>query len=245
MRAGQQHVDAEASIGIGTAEKEETRVHDERDVGIFRERAANLRQRIHHAGGGFVMNESDGVELSGREFRVDRLVIDRLPPLHLERLGLLAATPGDIEPFVGKRAAHAAEDAVALTRLRIGRFHHAPGGRGGKKNRLLRAEQCLQARMNLAVEILEILAAMADHRPRKSRERFFRNLDRAGNEEFVVRNHGQILTAKSKCANASRSHSSRLTNEADVTAALDARDFDVVDSFDVRAEAQIFLEIVF
>ena len=99
--------------------------------------------------------------------------------------------------------------------------------------------------MNLAVEIFKSLAAMANHRMRKGVERFFRNLDRAGNEKFIVRNHGQILPAKSKCANASRSHSSRLTNEADVTAALDARDFDVVDSFDVRAEAQIFLEIVF
>ena len=51
-----------ASIAIGTAEEGRDGVDDERDVGIFRERAANLRQRIHHAGRGFVMNQSDGVE---------------------------------------------------------------------------------------------------------------------------------------------------------------------------------------
>ena len=43
--------------------------------------------------------------------------------------------------------------------------------------------------MNLAVEIFESLAAMANHGTRKSGERFRRNLDRAGNEKLVVRSH--------------------------------------------------------
>ena len=43
--------------------------------------------------------------------------------------------------------------------------------------------------MNFAVKIFEALAAMADHRPGKGGQRFFRNFDRAGNEKLVVRRH--------------------------------------------------------
>src|SRR4051812_32043731 len=43
--------------------------------------------------------------------------------------------------------------------------------------------------MNVAVEIFEIFAAMADHRSRKSRHRFRRNFDRAGSEKLVVWKH--------------------------------------------------------
>ena len=125
---------------------------------------------------------------SGRELRVDRFVINRLAPLHLERLGLLAATPRDVEPFIGKRAAHAAEDTLP-NEIADGRLHHSPGGRRRKKNRLACAEQLLQSRMKPTVEIPKVFAAMADHRPGKSRERFFRNLDRPGREEFIVGNH--------------------------------------------------------
>src|SRR5205814_6935638 len=46
-------------------------------------------------------------------------------------------------------------------------------------------------RMETAIKIREILAAVAEHRPGKSGERFFRNLDGAGREELVVRNHGE------------------------------------------------------
>ena len=45
--------------------------------------------------------------------------------------------------------------------------------------------------MNFAVEIFKSFAAMADHRPGKSGQRFFRNFDRAGNEKFIVRRHSE------------------------------------------------------
>ena len=143
---------------------------------------------IHHAGGGFVVDQGDGVELPGRELSVDRLVIDRLPPLHLQRLGFLPAAARDIEPLVGERAAHAAEDALP-NEIADRRLHHAPGRGGGKKNRLLRAKQFLQPRMDLAVKALKGFAAVANHRPGKSGEGFLRNLDRAGHEKLVVWNH--------------------------------------------------------
>ena len=45
--------------------------------------------------------------------------------------------------------------------------------------------------MDVAVEILEILAAVADHRPGKSGHRFRGNFDRAGDEKFIVRYHSE------------------------------------------------------
>ena len=153
------------------------------DVGIFRQDAAISPQRIHHAGRGFIVNQRDGIELSGRQLPIDCLRIDVLAPFDLQRLGVLAAPLRDIEPFVRKRAAHAAEHA-AIDQIADRGFHHAPGRGRGKKHRLLRAEQLLKLRMNRAVKILEIVAAMADHRPRKCRPGFFGNFDRTGNESL-------------------------------------------------------------
>ena len=48
--------------------------------------------------------------------------------------------------------------------------------------------------MNRPVEILKILAAMADHRARKRRPRFFRYFDGTRNEKLVVRDHRQRST---------------------------------------------------
>jgi hypothetical protein len=47
----------------------------------------------------------------------------------------------------------------------------------------------LQLRVNVAVEIPEIFAAMADHRARKRGHRFLGNLDRTGDEKLVMRLH--------------------------------------------------------
>ncbi len=87
-------------------------VENERDVGIFRERAANFRQRIHYAGRCFVVNQCDSVEFSGRERAIEILRVNVFPPIDLKRLGGFAAASRDIEPFVRERAAHAAEHAA-------------------------------------------------------------------------------------------------------------------------------------
>ena len=160
-----------ASIAIGTAENDETVSTMSATSRIFRHRATNLRQRIHHAGGGFVMNQSNGVELSRSRAVDPARWIDVSAPFHLQRFGLFSAAPRDIEPFVGERAAHAAKDALA-DEIADRCFHHAPGRRGRKKNRLLRSEELLQLRMNVAVKAFESFAAMADHRARKGGQVF-------------------------------------------------------------------------
>ena len=149
------------------------------------------------------MNQRDGVEFSGREFGVDIFVIDVFAPIDLKRLGVFAATFRDIEPFVGEGAAHAAKDA-AIDEVADRCFHHAPGGGSGKENRLFCSEQFLQFWVNLAVEILECFAAVSDHRPGECGERFFRNLDRTGNEKFIVRSHGATFNVQRPTSNVQR-----------------------------------------
>src|SRR5919108_1391830 len=109
-------------------------------------------------------------------------------PFHFKRLSFLPATLGHIEPFVGKRAAHAAKHA-AIDQITDGRFHHAPRRRRGKKHWLLRSEQRLEFWMDGAIKVLKVLTAMANQRTRKRRPCFFGNFNRPGNEKLVVRMH--------------------------------------------------------
>ena len=91
-------------------------------------------------------------------------VIDVFAPFNLQRFRIFAGTPGDIEPFVGERTTHAAEGG-AIDQVTNRRLHHTPGRGGGEKDRLFGCEQFLELRVNVAVEVLKILAAMPDHGP--------------------------------------------------------------------------------
>ncbi len=92
--------------------------------------------------------------------------------------------------------------------------------------------------MNVAVKILKIFAAMTDHRSRECRQRFCGDLDRAGSEKLVVRVHGDIVRRFRRLAQiffgapppgALRRSVLFLLNEADVAAALDVADSDVLE----------------
>ena len=163
-------------------------VDDEQHVGVFFNHGAEFRQRAHHARGGLVVNKGDGVEFAGGKLGVEQFRQDRLTPFHLEPLGLLAAALGNVEPFVGKRAAHAVEHFLG-DEIANGAFHHTPRGGGGEEHRLFGAEKGLELRMNGRVELLEVVAAVADHRLAESGKGFLRNFDRARDEELGVR-HG-------------------------------------------------------
>ena len=64
------------------------------------------------------MGQRDGIEFSIRQLPIEILLVDVLSPFHLKRLGIFPASLRDIEPFVRKRAAHAAKHA-AIDQLRI------------------------------------------------------------------------------------------------------------------------------
>ena len=136
-----------SSIGIGRAENEETVSTMRATSGYFANDVADLCERIHDAGRGFVVDQGDGVEIAGSEFLVEGRRVDRPAPLDLKRFGVLSATAADVEPFVGEGAAHAVENPTR-NEIADGCFHHAPGGRSGKEDWLLRSEQSLQPRMN-------------------------------------------------------------------------------------------------
>ena len=110
------------------------------------------------------MDQHDGVELSSGEFLVDCLVIDVFAPFDLQRFSILSATFGDVEPLVREGTAHAAEHA-AIDQVADRRLHHTPRRGGGEKYGLPGCEQFLELRVNVAVKILKILAAMPNHGP--------------------------------------------------------------------------------
>ena len=156
------------------------RVHDEHHVGIFFLERGDFGERAHDAGGSFVVDDGEGVELAGGELFVHGLGADGRAPVHLERLGLFAAAFGDVEPFVRKRAAHAVED-LSGDEIADGAFHHAPGGRGGEIDQLLGGKQLLELRLDFGVKVFEALAAMTDHRRAKRLEGLLADLDRSRN----------------------------------------------------------------
>jgi hypothetical protein len=131
------------------------------------------------------VDERDRVELAGGQLGLDRLGHDWLAPLDLQRLGLLAALLGHVEPLVRKRAAHAVEHFLA-DEIADRTLHHAPGRAGADEDRLLGVENLLQLRVDVGVERLEILRSMPNHRARKRAHGFFRNFHRAGDEQFDV-----------------------------------------------------------
>ena len=111
--------------------------------------------------------------------------------------------------------------------------------------------------MNVAVKIFERFAAMADHRPREGLERFRRDLDRAGGEKLVVRDHGKRSTVRAGLANRSTFNGLKCRrlasgtdtlqsffNEADVAAAFDPGLLYLRDIVVAQAEAHVLFDIV-
>ena len=90
--------------------------------------------------------------------------------------------------------------------------------------------------MNVAVKVLKIFAAMSDHGLRKGSQRFRRNLDWAGDEKLVVRNHTKRSTfnAKRSTSNAEDSRDARIHERLEQNGISPALSF-VPDEADVAA----------
>src|SRR5882757_10283458 len=80
LRAGEHDVDAQRVHRDWDGGEGRDGIEDKSDVGIFRERAANLRQRIYHASRGLVMNQSNGVESPARQLVIDSFLVDVFSP---------------------------------------------------------------------------------------------------------------------------------------------------------------------
>src|SRR5438552_11646397 len=100
LRAGQHDVDPERLHVDLDRRKRRDGVDDENDAGVFRERAADSRQRVHYAGRRFVMNQRHGAEFSGGERTIDSSLVDAFSPIDLQWLGVFSAAARDVEPFI-------------------------------------------------------------------------------------------------------------------------------------------------
>ena len=58
------------------------------------------------------MGQRNGIEFSSGQLPIEILRVDMLSPFHLKRFRVFPASFRDIEPFVRKRAAHAAKHAA-------------------------------------------------------------------------------------------------------------------------------------
>ena len=95
------------------------RIHDEHHVRIFFLERGDFGQRAHHAGGGFVVNERERVELAGGKFRIDLLGADGRAPIHLQAFGLLCRSACETSSHLSENAPHMQFRTFLATRLRI------------------------------------------------------------------------------------------------------------------------------
>ena len=112
--------------------------------------------------------------------------------------------------------------------------------------------------MNIAVEIFERFAAMANHRTREGGESFFRNFDGAGNEKLVVWDHeanvqrSTLNVQRSMQGDSRRTYESAgetpalpcLFDETDVAAAFDVAGVNILEVLGFRGETKIFFHIM-
>ena len=188
LAAGEHDVDAELVHRNGQDGEGGDGVDDEQDLGELLEDIGEFLDRVHAPGGGLVVDECHHVDVTLGETLLEELGGDRVAPLDLKLLGLVAAALGDVVPLVGEGAGHAVED-LPLHEVAEGTFHHAPRGGGGDVDGSGRLEELLESRLNRGVELFEIIAAMADHRLAECLESFFGNLNGSRAEEFDVCAH--------------------------------------------------------
>ena len=185
MRAGQQQVDAETvELNLHGGERANA-VDDKHHVRILGFELGNLDKRAHHAGGCFVVDECDGVELAGGQALVDLFRQDGGSPLHLQCLSLLPTAFGHVEPLVGEGTLHAGEYALSH-QVAYSALHNTPSRCRAEINQALRVEQRLQVWHHGSIQVFKVLAAMPDHRHAKRFKRLVTDLDRPRYVQFQV-----------------------------------------------------------
>lgn len=185
LGTGEQDIDAEGIFLYGQDGEGRDGIDNADDLGKFADYGHDISERIHGAGGSFVMDEGEGVELAGGEVFADILGIDWGAPLILKRLGFEAAARGDIEPFIGKSAG-ADIEYLALAEIAQSAFHDAPCGGGGKKNGIAGKEKRLKARLHGFVQLDKVGAAVAENGRSHGLIGLGGDLNGAGDEEFVA-----------------------------------------------------------
>ena len=185
LAAGEQHVDAEFIHRNRLRGKRRDAIDNKHHLRELAQDGGDLRKRVAHATGGFVVDECECIESTLGEFGTDHVRLDGLSPIDLESCCFFAAALAHIKPLVGKRTAHAVEDFFCRE-IPDRALHDSPSGGSGEKDRALGSEEGLQAGLDAAVEFFEFRPAVADHRRAHGAEGFFGNFDRTRNEELDV-----------------------------------------------------------
>jgi hypothetical protein len=137
------------------------------------------------------VNQRERVESPGSQLSINRLWVNRLTPLDLQRNCRFSAAFGNIEPFIGESATHAIQHALA-NQVPDCSFHNTPRGRCREINLLLGAKQVLQFRVYAPVKLFEVAASVTNHRLGHCGERFGRYLNRPGDKKFDRFGHATV-----------------------------------------------------
>ena len=184
LRSREQHINAQRIHRDRHHAERRHAVHDQAHIREILHHRADLLDVRHHARRGLVVNQRHRIESARTQCRADLLAAHRLTPFHLQCHRLLAALFRHVEPLVRKRAAHAVQHLARAHEIAHRALHHAPRAARGKHHRLRRAEEFLQPRLDSAVELFEIPAAVSDHRPAHGAESFFGDFDGTWDEKF-------------------------------------------------------------
>ena len=189
LAAGEQHVDAERVKVHRHRGEAGHGVHDEHDVRELLLQLGDVLDRIEHAGGGLAVDEGDRVELARGELLLAPGSA-RMGWPH-STLSSSACLPQRLETsnHLSEKAPQQQLSTFFFTRLRIEPSMMPQADEVLMIHLLRRAEERLQLRLDLRVEILEALAPVADHRRGHRFVGVRRDFDGAGNEQFDVIAH--------------------------------------------------------
>ena len=190
LDAEEHDIEAEIIEGDGDRGERADGVGDEEDFRVFSDDLGDFAERVEDPGGGFGVDDGDGVETALGESGVDGFRGDGLAPWDAEGFGLFTAGEGDIVPFVGEGTAAAVEDLFG-DEVADAAFHDAPCGGSGDEDWLGGDEELLEHGHDAPVEILEVLGAVADHGLGHGGHGGGADFDWAGDEEFGVGHGGE------------------------------------------------------
>ena len=149
-------------------------------------------ERIQNTGGGFVVNEGDGVKTAFGQFCANRFRVDRLAPFDLNLFRFHSAALGHAEPFIGKGPAAKIEN-LGFHEVSNAPLHHAPGGRGGKEDRAGSPDDLADPGLDGSIKIFEVGTAVADGGAGHGGVGFRSNIDGTWDEELGLGHRGRKL----------------------------------------------------
>ena len=161
LNAAKKDVDSEFVEGGGHCGEGGDGVGDEEDVVELADDGGDFFEGVEATGGGFVVNEGDGVEAAFGEFGAHGFGVDGLAPLDLDFFGFFATALGDAIPLVGEGSAAEVEHFL-VGEVAEGAFHDSPSGGGVEEDGARGVGELLQAWLDGGVEFFEVGATVAD-----------------------------------------------------------------------------------